>query len=63
MNRYEVEVKVTYHITAPSYGAAFRAIRDGAEFPVVPWDDETYVSNVVISRMTELSHANIPAHS
>ena len=63
MNRYEVEVKVTYHITAPSYTEAYRAISEGAEFPVVPWDDETYVSDVVISRVTELSHANIPAHS
>ena len=63
MNRYEVEVKVTYRITAPSYSEAYRIINQGAEFPVVPWDDENYASDITIARITELSNADIPTHS
>ena len=63
MNRYEVEVKVTYRITAPSYTEAYRLISQGAEFPIAPWNDENYVADITIAHITELSHADIPANS
>lgn len=59
MNRYQVEVKVTYNVTAKSMEDAYRIINNGAEFPVVPWDDETYCSDVSITSVKELSHADI----
>jgi hypothetical protein len=55
MNRYTVEVKVTYNVTAKSISDAYRVIHEGAEFPVVPWDDETYCSEVSIVSVKELS--------
>ena len=55
MNRYEVKVEVTYRVTANSIQDAYRIINDGAEYPVVPWDDDTYVSNTAIKHITELN--------
>jgi hypothetical protein len=59
MNRYKVEVKVTYHVTAKSMQDAYRTINEGAEFPVVPWDDDTYCNEVSITSVKELSNADI----
>lgn len=54
-NRYEVKVEVTYRINAESIQDAYRVINDGAEFPIVPWDDDNYVDNVAIKHISELS--------
>jgi hypothetical protein len=59
MSRYKVEVKATYHVTAKSISDAYRVIHEGAEFPVVPWDDETYCDEVSIVSVKELSNADI----
>ena len=56
-NRYAVEVKVTYHVSAASMDEAYRIINEGTEFPVVPWDDETYCSATAITSVRELSTA------
>jgi hypothetical protein len=53
-NRYEVEVRVKYRVTAPSIAKAYEAINEGAEFPVVPWDDETYCFDIAITSVKEV---------
>lgn len=59
MSRYEVTVKVVYKVTAPSMDAAYALINDGAEFPVMPWDDETYCDTVNITSVKELSNEHV----
>lgn len=56
MPRYEVEVRVVYHITADSRDDAMDKIIEGAEFPVVPYDDETYCTDIEVSTVKELSN-------
>lgn len=63
MNRYEVEVKVVYKVTAKSIEDAYRIIDSGAEFPVLPYDDETYCDKVFITSIKESSNANILTNS
>ena len=55
MSRYEVTVKVVYKVTAESMDSAYAMIKDGAEFPVMPWDDETYCDTISITSVKELS--------
>lgn len=55
MSRYEVTVKVVYKVTAESMDAAYAMINDGAEFPVMPWNDETYCDTIAITSVKELS--------
>jgi hypothetical protein len=62
MNRYAVEVKVTYHVSAKSISDAYQAITDGAEFPVMPYDDETYCNEVAITSIRELSNPTEPSN-
>jgi hypothetical protein len=57
MNRYEVEVKVVYKVSAKSIEDAYRIIDSGAEFPVVPYDDETYADGIFIRSVKEISNA------
>lgn len=57
-NRYSVEVKVIYHVSANSIEDAYRIIEQGAEYPVVPYDDETYCSETAIRSIRELSKDN-----
>jgi len=54
MPRYEVEVKVTYRVNAESIEDATNKIEMGAEFPVIPWDDETYCSEVDVVQVKPL---------
>lgn len=54
MPRYKVTVQVSYHITADDAESAKKLIDDGAEFPVVPYDDETYCDEVTITEVTPL---------
>lgn len=55
MNRYEVHVHVIYKVDAESQEAAYRKINEGAEFPVVPYDDNTYCDDITIVDIKELS--------
>lgn len=55
MNRYKVVVLVEYHVTAHSDNEARKKIEEGAEFPVVPYDDETYCNKVHVIDAIELS--------
>jgi hypothetical protein len=57
MSRYEVHVSVVYKIDATSPEAAYRKINEGAEFPVVPYDDNTYCDSVIITNVKQLSAA------
>jgi hypothetical protein len=54
MNRYKVSVLVEYHVTAESVDDAWEKIEKGAEFPVVPYDDETYYLNEQIISVIDL---------
>lgn len=63
MSRYSVEVKVTYKVSAKSIDDAYRIINTGAEFPVVPYDDETYADEIFITSVKELSHADVSTTS
>lgn len=58
MNRYEVSVLVTYKITADSVDDAYEKIEKGAEFPVMPFDDETYCDKVQIMQVIDLAELN-----
>jgi hypothetical protein len=55
MNRYKVAVLVEYHVTAKDTDDAWSKIEEGAEFPVVPYDDETYCNKVHVIDAIELS--------
>jgi hypothetical protein len=55
MNRYKVAVLVEYHVTAKDTDDAWSKIEDGAEFPVMPFDDETYCDKVQIVGVFELN--------
>lgn len=46
MGRYEVEIKVVYRVDAESDFDAMQKIVQGAEFPVVPYDENTYCSDI-----------------
>lgn len=46
MPRYAVTIEVVYHITADNSFDAAQLIEEGAEYPVVPYDDETYCHRV-----------------
>jgi hypothetical protein len=59
MNRYEVHVHVVYKVDATSLEDAYRKINDGAEFPVVPYDDNTYCDAIVITDIKQLSAAEL----
>lgn len=63
MNRYEVEVKVTYKVSAKSIDDAYRIIDSGAEFPVVPYDDDTYVDTIAITSIRRTDNADVSADS
>lgn len=63
MNRYEVSVLVTYRISADSVDDAWQKIEDGAEFPVMPFDDETYVEKVQIMQVFDLAELREDAES
>jgi hypothetical protein len=54
MPRYEVTVEVVYHITADNEFEASETINKGAEYPVVPYDDETYCSTVTLKSVEVL---------
>lgn len=54
MPRYEVFVNVVYRVTADSAEQAQSIIEEGAEFPVVPYDDETYCSEVNVEKVEAL---------
>jgi ABC-type molybdate transport system substrate-binding protein len=55
MNRYEVHVHVVYKVDAASSEDAYRKINEGAEFPVMPYDDNTYCDSTVITDVKQLS--------
>lgn len=55
MNRYKVAVLVEYHVTAGSVDDAWEKIEQGAEFPVVPYDDETYCDKIQIMQVIDLA--------
>ena len=55
MNRYEVHVHVIYKVDAESLENAYRKIHEGAEFPVVPYDDNTYCDDITIVEVRQLS--------
>ena len=55
MNRYEVHVHVIYKIDAESSQDAYRKINEGAEFPVLPYDDNTYCDDITIVEVRQLS--------
>lgn len=55
MNRYEVHVHVIYKVDAASLEGAYRKIHEGAEFPVVPYDDNTYCDDITIVEVRQLS--------
>ena len=55
MNRYKVAVLVEYHVTADSIDDAWEKIEQGAEFPVMPFDDETYCDKVQIMQVVDLA--------
>jgi hypothetical protein len=59
MNRYEVHVHVVYKVDATSVEDAYKKINDGAEFPVIPYDDNTYCDAVVITDVKQLSAAEL----
>ena len=54
MKRYEVTVSVTYKVDAHSDTEAFEKIADGAEFPVLPYDDNTYCDKIEITQVKEI---------
>jgi 5'(3')-deoxyribonucleotidase len=55
MNRYKVAVLVEYHVSADSVDDAWEKIEQGAEFPVVPYDDETYCDKIQIVSVIDLA--------
>lgn len=55
MNRYKVTALVEYHVTADSAEDAWEKIEQGAEFPVMPFDDETYCDKVTIVNVMDLA--------
>lgn len=55
MNRYKVAVLVEYHVSADSIDDAWEKIESGAEFPVVPYDDETYCNKITIVNVLDLA--------
>lgn len=55
MARYAVTVEVTYHVTATDPSKAIERVESGAEFPLVPYVDEDYVSEDRVVRVLELS--------
>lgn len=54
-NRYKVSVVVEYHVTADSIDDAWEKIETGAEYPVMPFDDETYCDKVQIMQVIDLA--------
>lgn len=54
MKRYEVTASVTYVVDAHSDTEAFEKIADGAEFPVVPYDENTYCNKIEITEVKEI---------
>lgn len=54
MGRYEVKVTVTYKVDAESDFDAMQKIVQGAEFPVVPYDENTYCSDVAYVGVKEI---------
>ena len=56
MNRYKVAVLVEYHVTADSVDDAWEKIEQGAEFPVMPFDDETYCDKITIVNVMDLAN-------
>lgn len=55
MPRYAVTVEVTYHVTASDIQQASTRVEAGAEYPLVPYVDEDYVSDERVVRVLELS--------
>jgi hypothetical protein len=55
MKRYEVHVHVVYKVDATSSEDAYRKIDEGAEFPVMPYEDNTYCDAIVIAEIKELN--------
>lgn len=55
MNRYKVSVLVEYHVSAATADDAWEVIESGAEFPVVPYDDETYMDKMQIMQAIDLA--------
>lgn len=55
MNRYKVAVLVEYHVTADSIDDAWERIEAGAEFPVVPYGDEDYMSKMQIVSVIDMA--------
>jgi hypothetical protein len=55
MKRYEVHVKVIYRVDAVSRSDAYFTIEEGAEFPVVPYDDNTYCNSISIMDVVQIS--------
>ena len=53
-NRYKVAVLVEYHVTAKDTDEAWEKIEQGAEFPVMPYDDETYCDRIQIVGVFDL---------
>lgn len=53
--RYKVTVLVDYHVSADSVDDARNIVEQGAEFPVMPFDDETYCDTVTIQDVLQLS--------
>lgn len=59
MSRYEVHVSLVYKVDANSPEDAYRVINEGAEFPVVPYNDNTYCDQITITNVKQLSVAPI----
>jgi hypothetical protein len=55
MNRYKVAVLVEYHVTAGNIDAAWERIEAGAEFPLVPYVDEDYMSKMQIVSVIDMA--------
>ena len=55
MNRYEVHTHVVYMVDAVSATEAYSKIEEGAEFPVVPYDDNTYCNKITITDVVQVS--------
>jgi hypothetical protein len=55
MNRYKVAVLVEYHVTAGNIDDAWERIEAGAEFPLVPYVDEDYMSKMQIVSVIDMA--------
>ena len=63
MKRYEVHVRVVYKLDAESEEDARRKVDEGAEFPMYPFDDNTYCDAADVIEVKELPSANISTDS